>query len=216
MREQPRVKIIVANCLVILGVSFLTCCQAWCQTSSATTDDNSSHPEPAQARPGATSLRAGLVMPVQHKRTVTTSQAMGYCDKGSLLFYVDTGRDVAFYNLHSLKADDVRIVVGKRHIKMLPGEQVLVTSNTTGDFTEVNPGKGITFRNPKLVHEVDRVRVFSADFSIPTAVACIKPLKAMLKSEDTYERKLINNVLTDAVILAKITGGRGPFTPSKF
>lgn len=195
-------------CALLWSVSITS--GAFCQGAPGETAS------PEAVRPSAQSLRAGLVMPVKKDREVTTSQATGYCAKGSLLFYVDTGRDVAFYNLHSLKADDVRIVVGKRHIKMLPGEQVLVTSNTTGDFTEVNPGKGITFRNPKVVHEADGVRVFSADFSIPTAVACIKPLKAMLKSEDSYERELINNVLTDAVILAKITGGRGPFTPSKF
>lgn len=198
------------------AIRSLFCALLWSlSTSGALCQGAPDTASPDAVRPSGPSLRAGLVMPVKKEREVKTSQAIGYCDKGSLLFYVDTGRDVAFYNLHSLKTGDVRIVVGKRQINMLPGEQVLVT-NTSGDFTEVNPGKGITFRNPKLIHEADGVRVFSADFSIPTAVACIKPLKAMLKSEDSYEKELINDVLLDAVILAKITGGRGPFTPSKF
>ncbi len=159
--------------------------------------------------------KTGLVMPIKTEIPINTSHVNGICGKGTLVFYVDNGRDEAFFNLNSQHKGDVKLSVGKETIMPLPGEEVVVTLDTTSEFADINPGKVISFRNPKLSHTGAGLRVFTADFSIASAVLGIKPLQAMLHSEDPYQRHLINEVLKNHAIWSDTANTDGPYSPAK-
>lgn len=159
--------------------------------------------------------RIGLIMPVKAEQTVQTTFGQGVCGKGTLVFFVDNGRDVAFFNLNSQHKGDVKLVIGSEQIRPIPGEEVVVTSDTISEFKDVNPGRVIAFRNPKLSHKGSGLRIFKADFSIASAVLGIKPLQAMLHSKDPYQRHLINEVLKNHAIWSDTAGKDGPYVPAK-
>lgn len=154
-------------------------------------------------------------MPVKTTITVKTSQGSLICKPGSLVFFIDNKKDVAYYNVNAQHRGDVKLLIGKFEITVLPGEEILVSTEKTGDFETINPGKGISFRKPELEHESDEYRIFTADFSIPSAIMAVKPLKDMLKSKDPYAKHLITEVLKNAVIWNETAAADGIYKPAK-
>lgn len=159
--------------------------------------------------------QTGLVMPVKTSITVNTSHGSLTCKPGSLVFFIDNKKDVAYFNVNAQHRGDVKVALGKFDISVLPGEEVLITTEKTGEFEAINPGKGISFRKPELEHESEEYRIFTADFSIPSAIMAVKPLKDMLKSKDPYARHLITEVLKNAVIWNETAAADGVYKQGK-
>lgn len=159
--------------------------------------------------------KLGLVMPVKAEQTLQLSHVTLVCGKGTLVFFLKRGEDIAVFNLNSQHKGDVKVTVANSVIKPLPGEEIVVTSNMTSEFADVNPGRLISFRKPKLSHQGQSLRVFTADFSIASAVLSIKQLQAMLHSDDPYQRHLINEVLKNHAIWSDRANVDGPYSQSK-
>jgi hypothetical protein len=169
--------------------------------------------ETTQAQPVKSKL--GLVMPVKAEQTLQLAHTKLVCGKGTLVFFLRKGQDIAVFNLNSKRKGDVKVTVGSSTIRPLPGEEIVVTSNLTSEFADVNPGKLISFRKPKLSHQGENLRVFTADFSIASAVLSIKQLQAMLHSDDPYQRHLINEVLKNHAIWSDTANADGPYSQPK-
>lgn len=159
-------------------------------------------------------FRTGLIVPVKKVIPIKTSLCRISCNPGTLVFFIDTGSSVAVYDCHSTRSGDVTVTTRDHEMRTLPGEEILVTSQEKLSFEKVNPGKGISIRDPKLAMDKNGLRIFTADFSIPSAMIAIKPLKAMLHSKDDYQRQLAEKVLKDAVIRSQVSAAKGPFVPA--
>src|SRR5262249_44644859 len=68
---------------------------------------------------------------------------------GAQAFIMETGHDVAIYNLHDRRTGAVKVVVGNSVVTVPPGKQLVLTKKKDANFDEVNPGKKIAYRNPK-------------------------------------------------------------------
>lgn len=134
-----------------------------------------------------------------------------HIDKGSEIFIVETGHDVAIYNLADVHSGGVQVLVGKRLVKMRPGQQMVLTRKQTEDFDKINPGKGIGYRNPYLRDLGDGTRAFVADFSIPSAISALPPLRQMLKSQNVGDRAATARLLKNAVIMSDLSAAAGPY-----
>lgn len=163
---------------------------------------------------GAEDFKTGLVVPVKKTIPVQTSLCQISCKPGALVFFIDTGSSVAIYDCHSDHTGDVTIRTKDHEMKTLPGEEVVITSRPTTSFEKANPGKGISIRDPKLEMDKDGIKTFTADFSIPSAMIAVKPLKKMLHSQDEYHRQLAEKVLKNAVIRTQLSAAKGPFVPA--
>ena len=71
--------------------------------------------------------------------------------------------------------------------------------------------KIIGYRNPNYYKINDDMDVFLADFSLPSALKKIVPLRKMFKSDDKADRKLVRKILMNAVLLQAHNPSQGAF-----
>jgi hypothetical protein len=146
---------------------------------------------------------------------VGTQEGNVHLAKGSLACVVETGHDVAIYNLHDRRNGSVQVVVGKSMVTIPPGKQLVLTRKDSKDFDRLNPGPKIAYRNPKPIEISDDVKGFIADFSIPSAIFSLPPLRSMLNSPQPSQRKIAYQLLKNAVIMADVFGAAGPYKAMK-
>lgn len=144
---------------------------------------------------------------------VGTHEGNVYIAGGSIAFIMETGHDVAIYNLHDSTSGGMQVVVNKKMMRVPLGSQLVLTRAEKPDFDKINPGKGIAYRPPRTVEFGDGITGFISDFSLLSAMATVAPLRTMLKDPQT--RREACKVLKNAAILASLSIGRSPFSPAK-
>lgn len=169
-----------------------------------------------QAGLSISKTRTGILMPVKKPVSVKSSMGRIYCKPGTLAFFIDTGNAVAVYDLHSEHRGDITIKTPGQMITTIPGDEVLATNlDGATTFEKSNPLNAISVRDPKLMHENNGIKVYTAEFSITSAVMSIKPLSQMSHSSDAYQRELIDKVLKNAIILNQLRASKGPYKRSR-
>jgi hypothetical protein len=146
---------------------------------------------------------------------VATVEGNVNISKGSLAFVYETGHDVSIYNLHDRRTGAVNVRVGNTVVVVPPGKQLVLTKNEDAKFDDVNPGVKISYRNPKPLKLPDGVKGFIADFSIPSAIFGLPPLRAMLTSAKPAEQAAAYQLLKNAVIMADVYAALGPYQAKK-
>lgn len=140
-------------------------------------------------------------------------------DKGSVLFapFVDTvvktpfgdveiaaksvalvfssAHGTAVYNLDDQHRDAVHVKAGEQRMHIAPGRHLTITTAGVKDFGQVNAVESIAYRNIKEQVLENGMKVFSAEYSIPSAIASIKPLKSLCNSQHPEARKLSNHLM---------------------
>jgi hypothetical protein len=130
---------------------------------------------------------------------------------GSIVFVMETGHDVAVYNLHDTHAGGVKVNVGGKQITVSPGTSVVLTRQDKADFSKVNPGVTIGHRNPVPVPMGDGIKAYYSEFSITSALYTVAPLRQMLASKSSGDRKAAHRMLKNAVILSELSKSTSPF-----
>jgi hypothetical protein len=100
-------------------------------------------------------------------------------------------------------------------LTLAPGRQVVLTRRLDDRFEDVNPGKSIGFRKNKDVLLGEGIKAHVSEFSISSAATMVKPIRKLLASERPQDRKLVNRMLTNAVILSEMTAAVGPYRTAK-
>ncbi len=152
-----------------------------------------------------------MVFNPQSNITVGTHDGNVFIDGGSIAFVMETGHDVAVYDLHDTHHGAVRVAAGNQTIILHPGQQVVLTRNSTADFEKINPGGKISYRHSRSQDVGGGIKAFLADFSVPTALSNVAPLKQMLSSTNPSDRKIAHQLLKNAVILSETTAANGPY-----
>ena len=154
-----------------------------------------------------------LISPQDGTTSVKTKDCQVIIAKGAVAFVSDkSGNDTAVFNLHQSRPGGMKVVVGKKLINLPPGRMLLVSRQGTKDFGEVkHEAKIIGYRNPNYYKINDDMDVFLADFSLPSALKKIVPLRKMFKSDDKADRKLVRKILMNAVLLQAHNPSQGAF-----
>ncbi|HEY9786088.1 MAG TPA: hypothetical protein V6D17_11840, partial [Candidatus Obscuribacterales bacterium] len=159
-------------------------------------------------------LHAGNVVFAPSKNIVVgTHEGTVHIPAGAVALVMESGADVAVYDLHQRGTKGIQIVAGKKLISLDPGREVVLSRQKSSDFRDVmHDCKSIGFRSPKHEQINGDIRAFAMDFSIPSAIAKTVPLRNMMKSDDSMDRKAIRRIMMNAVLLEESTSHRGPFS----
>ena len=144
---------------------------------------------------------------------VGTHEGEVYIAANACVFVMESGNDVAVYDLHQSRPGQVTVISGKKKLTLEPGRMLVLTRQNTRDFEEVKGDfRRIGYRRSSELDIDQSVKAFAADFSIPSAVNMIRPIKTMLKSDQAQEQTAISRILKSSVILSDLTDAAGPFS----
>jgi hypothetical protein len=136
--------------------------------------------------------------------TVKTGLANVRIDKGAMVLLMVRDNSVAIFNLHDSHKNAVTVTAGATVISLTPGRQAVLTSLNADQFHLVNPAEIMQYRSVNRQQLRQGVQLFTSEFSIPAALAAIKPAKQMLASSDKNTKRLVTNVLKTTAILAEL------------
>jgi hypothetical protein len=145
----------------------------------------------------------------------TVKTELGYvdCKQGSHMFVVNRKDTVAICTLESPNVGDVVVHVGGNFsTRVPPGREILLTKDLSGAFDKLSPAHQISHRDGMELGTIDGTRVAVAEFSLPSAILAISPLGEKLNSNKPEDRRIVDAMLKDAVILTKLTGDDGPYS----
>jgi hypothetical protein len=113
---------------------------------------------------------------------VQTHEGEIHIAAGSNVFVMKNGHDVVIYNLHDGKRNTVSIISAKKKLTLEPGRMLVLSRQNTRDFEKITAGfHGIGYRNIKEVDLDSSIKAFYGDFSIPSALTLVVPLKNQRK-----------------------------------
>ena len=101
----------------------------------------------------------------------------------------------AIFNLDDQHRDAVHVKAGEHRMHIAPGRHLTITNANIKDFGQVNAVEAIAYRNIKEQDLGNGMKVFSAEYSIPSAIASIKPLKTLCNSQHPEARKLSSHLM---------------------
>ena len=142
-----------------------------------------------------------------HDIQVQTREGIAYIPKGAAAWIMETGNDVAIYDLHdSLRSGVIKVMVNNKQLPLAPGKEILLTRNATSDFAALNPSTVIGYRNVKSKDLGDGIKAYVCDFSIVHGLINVSVIHNLAVSKDSAQQKAARNMLKNAAILADLTG----------
>ncbi len=147
-----------------------------------------------------------LFMP-DHNIQVQTREGIVSIPKGASAWIMETGSDAAIYDLHdSLHTGPIKVMANKKELTLSPGKELLLTRNSTADFTDLNPGNALGYRNIGSRDLGEGIKAYVCDFSIAEGLTNIPVIHSLLVSNNPSQRKAARRMLRNAAILADLTG----------
>jgi hypothetical protein len=142
-----------------------------------------------------------LVMPKSKDQVVTVGETRIHVAKGSAAFVVHNGAATAVLCLHEDSVGDVSVLLGEREITLSAGEQLTLNGN---------PVCGIAVRNLHAHGD----EVFTSDFSLPSAMANLAPVKQLSQSVSRDDRAMFAKMLKNAAALQTLGLRKGAYKAS--
>ncbi len=97
--------------------------------------------------------------------SVQTREGVVQIPKGAAAWVMETGADVAIYDLHdNLLTGSVKVIVNNRQFTLSPGKEILLTRNNNESFDVLNPGKEIAYRSVRATDLGTGIKAYIADF----------------------------------------------------
>ena len=147
-----------------------------------------------------------LFMPISNIG-VQTREGLVSIPKGAIAWIMETGNDVAIYDMHdSLHTGPIKVIANKKELTLSPGTQVLLTKNTTASFDSLNPGNTIGYRNVKASDLGEGIKAYVCNFSIAHGLTNVHVLHDLLTSNDPAQKKTAWTMIKNATILDDLTG----------
>jgi hypothetical protein len=126
--------------------------------------------------------------------------------KGALALIVSDAACLSVYNLDDTGRDAVVIMVGKDKITLSPGRHATITNNSASAFELVNPIRTLGYRSVSSRKLEGGLTVHSSEFSLPSAMATIAPVRMLVSSAEQNQKKVGHHLLKTAAILQTLSG----------
>ena len=153
----------------------------------------------------------GQVYAPQEDTRIETAFGTIDIDAGSFAMVFSSADSVAIFNLDDMHRDAVRIQAADRKLSIAPGRHLLITKGSVKSFDEANPVESICYRKVNDVEVGAGFRGFSAEFSIPSAINAIRPLKQLLNSKTAQGMKLRSHLLKTVAAMLQMKPGSERF-----
>jgi len=130
---------------------------------------------------------------------------------GAVALVVADADHLSVYDVNDHHKRSVTVETGGRSIPLSPGRHVTVTHEKVAQFAEINAVETMMHRNVGH-HELGNGRkAFTTEFSLPSAFETIKPLKAMIQSDNAEAQKLTQKVIKTSAVLLQLSAGGAPY-----
>ena len=160
---------------------------------------------------GALKLISGnLLLAPEADITVHTDFGSVFVAKGAVVFLMRTTDSLCVFNLSDSHTGEVSVVSGNQSIDPNMGNLVLLTRTQMG-FDALNPAKLIGYRGVQKHSLEGGVTAYTAEFSLVSALSQVSPLNHLVYSSNPSARRLAQELLRNAAILAQLKSSQGPY-----
>jgi hypothetical protein len=101
---------------------------------------------------------------------------------------------------------DVTVQVNGNVFSLKAGKHLLITDKLNQTFAQINPVVGIGHRNFMIDNIASGLRVYTSDFSIPTAIETISPLNELMSSSNPQAVRITTHMLKTIAYILRTTG----------
>ena len=162
--------------------------------------------------PSSFSLQRGSILASPEKdRSIETHFGSVKVGAGSVALIIAFSDGIAVYNLHDQKSDSVSVSAGGKRIKVLPGESAVIANESIGTLSEINPADAIAHRYVSSQPLENGFKAFKSQYSIPSAVSAILPLRELLQSNHPHAKRTAKQLLKTTAVLMHLQAGGSPF-----
>ncbi len=118
---------------------------------------------------------------------------------------------VAVYDLHDGKDKKVTVKTKGETLSLVPGKQIILSNRSEKEleFEKINPARRIAYRKLESRNLPSGTKIYAGEFSIPSAMLYVKPLRTLLLSDKKEDRKLADCLLKNFVIMEDVFGSEG-------
>jgi hypothetical protein len=158
-------------------------------------------------------LRAGatLFAPEKEAITVETPEGVLHIAAGSQALVEVIENATVVRTLHNHKRGDVRMVVGATTLIVDLGRQVVISSGSSKALHAFNSNSAVAVRNTMVRKVGNGITAAVSEFSMVSALSSHEVLKALYQSADKADRKHLEQILKNAVVLSFTTAGKGRY-----
>lgn len=130
---------------------------------------------------------------------------------GAVVLVVSASDSAAVYDLHDRHVNDVALTVAGCSMILAPGRHMLLTSSNVESLDQANPIQSVGHRNIRAHDLGCGLKAFRSEFSIVSALNCLKPLLQMGRSKSPGEARIIRQLMKDAAIIQFTRGAAGSY-----
>lgn len=154
---------------------------------------------------GYLNISAGnLVVCPRKKLVVASNDVSVHLKKGCSVFLSKENNNFAVLNLNENWPGGVRVLANKYLITVAPGHMLFfseIDSDTKSENAVHHSCLCINHEEMQCKKLTNNLVAYGTEFSIESAIKHIEPLKEMMKSKKRWQRRLINRLLLNAVLL---------------
>jgi hypothetical protein len=126
---------------------------------------------------------------------------------GSLVLVLSFAHGLAVYDLDDQHRGAVSVSAGGKEFKLFPGTNVVICPSGVNSFEQINPARLISYRNIVSHNLGENTQVFSSEFSVPSAIQAILPLKQLLSSNQSNARRISSHLLKTTAASIHVKAG---------
>lgn len=150
-----------------------------------------------------------LFVPTVDTVVVTPNGNVKIAAKSVVLVSTSADR-LAVYDLEDQHKGSVSIEAGGHSVVLSPGRHALITQHHGAEFAQINAIETVAHRNVSSVLK-NGTRAHLSEFSIPTALDTVAPLKAMVLSSHPEAKKIASRMMKTTAVVMQLGGGAGQY-----
>ena len=113
---------------------------------------------------------------------------------------------LAVYDLDDLHKSAVVLKVSNSSIELAPGKHAFITRDSIKSFEQVNPALAVGYGSMAEYSLGSGLKAFLSEFSMPSAIASMRPLKLLLSSSNPEARRLAQHLLKTTAVTLQLKG----------
>jgi cytochrome c2 len=156
--------------------------------------------------------KGNVVFAPNHDITVNTRDGKIFIPKGAIVFVMESGEDSAIFDLHQNSTSGIKVESGDASMSLYPGRMIALSRQQSDDYEHVKMHcRCVGYRQIETKKLSNGIHAFNMDFSIPSALSNVLPLRQLLNASSGELKSLRQKIIMTAVMLQNGTAYRGPF-----
>ena len=118
---------------------------------------------------------------------------------------------LSIFNLNENRAASISVDNGGLSTNVCVGQSLHISPARVANFEDLNPITYVGYRNVSKKLFAQDLTVFRAEYSIPTLMGGLEPLRDMLSSQDRERRAVANNLLKTVALMSQMGQQSKPY-----